>query len=134
MVALPLCSHRCGPDRPFRSDTHRSLLGWRRVPYIWLGTLIQFGGFAIMPFALLVLSGDTHGPAWVGQSARRSRSCWSAPAAHHADRRPRARDRSRPAKRAPACRRAAVRDAAGRHGRERAGSSARCWPTSASFA
>jgi BCD family chlorophyll transporter-like MFS transporter len=38
------------------------------VPYIWFGTLLQFGGLAIMPFALLVLSGDTHGPAWVGQA------------------------------------------------------------------
>jgi BCD family chlorophyll transporter-like MFS transporter len=26
------------------------------VPYIWKGTMLQFGGFAIMPFALLVLS------------------------------------------------------------------------------
>ena len=43
------------------------MLGWRRVPYIWIGTLLQFGGLAIMPFALIVLSGDTHGPAWCGQ-------------------------------------------------------------------
>jgi BCD family chlorophyll transporter-like MFS transporter len=28
--------------------------------------MLQFGGLAIMPFALLVLSGDTHGPAAVG--------------------------------------------------------------------
>jgi BCD family chlorophyll transporter-like MFS transporter len=42
----------------FRSDTHRSVLGWRRVPFIWFGTLMQFGGLAIMPFALLVLSPD----------------------------------------------------------------------------
>jgi len=41
-----------------RSDTHRSLLGWRRVPYIRQGTLVQFGGLAIMPFALLVLAGE----------------------------------------------------------------------------
>jgi BCD family chlorophyll transporter-like MFS transporter len=27
---------------------------------------MQFGGLAIMPFALLVLSGDGHGPAWIG--------------------------------------------------------------------
>jgi BCD family chlorophyll transporter-like MFS transporter len=26
-----------------------------RVPYMWFGSLWQFGGFAIMPFALLVL-------------------------------------------------------------------------------
>ena len=43
------------------------MLGWRRVPYIWFGTLLQFGGLAIMPFALLVLSGDANGPAWIGQ-------------------------------------------------------------------
>ena len=51
-----------------RSDTHRSVLGWRRVPYIWFGTLLQFGGLAIMPFALILLSGDSHGPAWIGQA------------------------------------------------------------------
>jgi MFS transporter, BCD family, chlorophyll transporter len=51
----------------FRSDTHKSVLGWRRVPYIWMGTLLQFGGLAIMPFALIVLSGDTHGPVVIGQ-------------------------------------------------------------------
>ena len=32
-----------------------------------MGTLLQFGGLAIMPFALLVLSGDTHGPIVIGQ-------------------------------------------------------------------
>jgi BCD family chlorophyll transporter-like MFS transporter len=37
-----------------RSDTHKSVLGWRRVPYIWFGTLMQFGGLAIMPFALIL--------------------------------------------------------------------------------
>jgi BCD family chlorophyll transporter-like MFS transporter len=62
MVALPLVF---APFRAFighRSDTHRSQLGWRRVPYIWMGTLLQFGGLAIMPFALIVLSGDTQHP------------------------------------------------------------------------
>ena len=39
-----------------RSDMHRSVLGWRRVPYIYRGTMFHFGGLAIMPFALLVLS------------------------------------------------------------------------------
>ena len=33
------------------------LLGWRRVPYIWWGSMLQFGGFAIMPFSLILLSG-----------------------------------------------------------------------------
>ena len=67
MVSLPLV---VAPFRALighRSDTHRSFLGWRRVPYIWFGTLLQFGGLAIMPFALLVLSGDGQGPVWVGQ-------------------------------------------------------------------
>lgn len=67
MVALPLVFAPFRALVGFRSDHHRSVLGWRRVPYIWLGSLIQFGGLAIMPFALLVLSGDTHGPAFVGQ-------------------------------------------------------------------
>jgi BCD family chlorophyll transporter-like MFS transporter len=42
----------------FRSDTYRCVLGWRRVPFIWFGSLMQFGGLAIMPFALLVLAPD----------------------------------------------------------------------------
>jgi MFS transporter, BCD family, chlorophyll transporter len=63
MVALPLVFAPLRTLIGHRSDTHRSLLGWRRVPYIWLGTLLQFGGLAIMPFALLVLSGDTRGDA-----------------------------------------------------------------------
>jgi hypothetical protein len=46
----------------FKSDTHRSVLGWRRVPYIWFGTMMQFGGFAILPFALLVLTGERMAP------------------------------------------------------------------------
>lgn len=62
MVALPLVFAPLRALIGFRSDTHRSYLGWRRVPYIWMGTLLQFGGLAIMPFALLVLSGDTARP------------------------------------------------------------------------
>ncbi|TCT04962.1 BCD family chlorophyll transporter-like MFS transporter [Tepidamorphus gemmatus] len=67
MVALPLVFAPARALIGFRSDTHRSLLGWKRVPYIWFGTLLQFGGFAIMPFALLVLSGEGHGAAIYGQ-------------------------------------------------------------------
>jgi MFS transporter, BCD family, chlorophyll transporter len=66
MVALPLLVAPWRALVGFRSDTHRSVLGWRRVPYIWMGSLLQFGGLAIMPFALILLSGDTHGPVWVG--------------------------------------------------------------------
>jgi len=69
MVGLPLVFAPFRAFIGFRSDNHRSALGWRRVPYIWMGTLLQFGGLAIMPFALLILSGDTHGPIWIGQFA-----------------------------------------------------------------
>ena len=68
MVSLPLVFAPLRALIGFRSDTHRSVLGWRRVPYIWMGTLLQFGGLAIMPFALIVLSGDSNGPAWIGQA------------------------------------------------------------------
>jgi len=67
MVALPLIFAPLRALIGFRSDTHQSKLGWRRVPYIWMGTLLQFGGLAIMPFALIVLSGDANGPAIIGQ-------------------------------------------------------------------
>ncbi|MCA3017613.1 MAG: MFS transporter, partial [Rhodocyclaceae bacterium] len=66
MIALPLLFAPFRALVGFKSDTHRSILGWRRVPYIWFGSLIQFGGLAIMPFALLILSGDSHGPIVVG--------------------------------------------------------------------
>jgi BCD family chlorophyll transporter-like MFS transporter len=71
MVALPVLYAPMRALIGFRSDTHRSALGWRRVPYIWMGTLVQFGGLAIMPFALLVLSGGGNAqawPAWIGQA------------------------------------------------------------------
>ena len=69
MIALPVLWAPLRALVGFRSDHHRSALGWRRVPYIWMGTLVQFGGFAIMPFALLVLAGagqSTQWPAWLG--------------------------------------------------------------------
>ncbi len=67
MVGLPLLFAPFRALVGFRSDHHRSHLGWRRVPYIWMGTMLQFGGLAIMPFALLILSGDAHGgPVWAG--------------------------------------------------------------------
>jgi BCD family chlorophyll transporter-like MFS transporter len=69
MLSLPLLFAPLRALIGFRSDTHRSVLGWRRVPYIWFGTLLQFGGLAIMPFSLLILSGDTTGPIIVGQAA-----------------------------------------------------------------
>jgi MFS transporter, BCD family, chlorophyll transporter len=69
MLALPLLFAPLRAMIGFRSDTHRSVLGWRRVPFIWMGTMLQFGGLAIMPFALLILSGDTTGPLWIGDVA-----------------------------------------------------------------
>ena len=69
MVALPVLYAPMRALIGFRSDTHRSALGWRRVPYIWMGSMLQFGGLAIMPFALIILSGDTNGPAWLGHLA-----------------------------------------------------------------
>jgi BCD family chlorophyll transporter-like MFS transporter len=68
MVSLPIVFAPFRALIGFKSDTHRSVLGWRRVPYIWFGTMLQFGGFAIMPFALLVLTGLGHGSAAWGQA------------------------------------------------------------------
>ncbi|MEO0995905.1 MAG: BCD family MFS transporter [Pseudomonadota bacterium] len=69
MVALPLVFAPFRALIGFRSDVYVSALGWRRVPFIWIGTLLAFGGLAIMPFALLLLSGDTQGPLIYGQVA-----------------------------------------------------------------
>jgi len=72
MIALPILFAPFRALIGFRSDHFRSELGWRRVPFIWKGSLAQFGGFAIMPFALLVLAGagqSASAPLWVGQLA-----------------------------------------------------------------
>ena len=67
MVALPILFAPLRALVGFRSDTYRSAIGWRRVPFVWFGAMLQFGGLAMMPFALLVMSGDGEAPAWVGQ-------------------------------------------------------------------
>ncbi len=67
MVSLPLVFAPLRALIGFKSDHHQSLLGWKRVPYLWFGTLLQFGGFALLPFALLVMTGRGEGPAIVGQ-------------------------------------------------------------------
>ena len=69
MVSLPLVFAPLRAVVGFRSDNHRSVLGWKRVPYLWMGTMLQFGGLAIMPFALIILSGDSNGPIIIGQAA-----------------------------------------------------------------
>jgi BCD family chlorophyll transporter-like MFS transporter len=72
MLALPLVFAPFRALIGFKSDTFRSALGLRRLPWIFKGTMYQFGGFAIMPFALLVLSGygeAVDAPRWIGHSA-----------------------------------------------------------------
>ncbi|MFZ4688951.1 MAG: BCD family MFS transporter [Polymorphobacter sp.] len=58
LVALPLLFAPLRALIGHKSDNHRSFLGWKRVPYLWFGSLLQFSGLAIMPFALLVMTGD----------------------------------------------------------------------------
>jgi MFS transporter, BCD family, chlorophyll transporter len=70
MVAVPIVFAPFRALIGFRSDTHASKLGWKRVPFIWKGTLLQFGGLAVMPFALLVLSGGGNAAqhsVWIGR-------------------------------------------------------------------
>jgi MFS transporter, BCD family, chlorophyll transporter len=69
MLCLPLVFAPLRALIGFKSDTHRSVLGWRRIPFIFRGTMLQFGGLSIMPFALLVLSGGGNSaswPSWIG--------------------------------------------------------------------
>jgi BCD family chlorophyll transporter-like MFS transporter len=68
MIAIPVLVAPFRALLGHRSDTHRSAIGWKRIPYLWFGSLWQMGGLAVMPFALIVLSGDqVHGPAWAGE-------------------------------------------------------------------
>jgi BCD family chlorophyll transporter-like MFS transporter len=68
LVALPLLFAPLRALIGHKSDHHRSFLGWKRVPYLWFGTLLQFSGLAIMPFALLVMTGEGQsGRAWTGE-------------------------------------------------------------------
>ena len=67
MIAIPLLVAPFRALIGFRSDTHRSVLGWKRVPFVWAGSMMQFAGLTIMPFALIVLGGDQHwGPRFIG--------------------------------------------------------------------
>jgi BCD family chlorophyll transporter-like MFS transporter len=71
MLALPLLVAPFRAVTGYHSDTHRSAFGWKRLPFMWGGTLIQFFGLAVMPFALLVLSGQgaVPVPEWFGTAA-----------------------------------------------------------------
>ncbi len=59
MIAIPVLIAPFRALLGFKSDNYRSAIGWKRIPYLWFGTLWQFGGLAIMPMALLVLAGDS---------------------------------------------------------------------------
>ncbi|MEM9708921.1 MAG: PucC family protein [Pseudomonadota bacterium] len=59
MIALPVLIAPFRALLGFRSDTYRSAIGWKRIPYLWFGSIWQMGGLAIMPASLLVLSGHT---------------------------------------------------------------------------
>ena len=68
MIALPVLVAPFRALLGFRSDTHKSAIGWKRIPYLWFGSLWQFGGLAIMPFALIILGGSqTLGPSFAGE-------------------------------------------------------------------
>ncbi|PWJ21703.1 PucC family protein [Jannaschia seohaensis] len=71
MIALPVLVAPFRALLGFKSDTYRSAIGWKRIPYLWFGTLWQFGGLAIMPFALLILGGydQTYVPPFAGEFA-----------------------------------------------------------------
>ena len=68
MIALPVLIAPFRALLGFRSDTYLSAIGWKRIPYLWFGSIWQMGGLAIMPFALLSLSNaQVVGPTWAGE-------------------------------------------------------------------
>lgn len=68
MIALPVLSAPFRALLGFKSDSYRSALGWKRIPYLWFGSLWQMGGLAVMPFAVIVLGGhQAVGPTWAGE-------------------------------------------------------------------
>ncbi|MEL6757684.1 MAG: BCD family MFS transporter [Pseudomonadota bacterium] len=68
MISLPLVFAPLRALIGHKSDAHVSVFGWRRGPYIWFGSMFMFGGLAIMPFALILLSGAGEAPLWIGQA------------------------------------------------------------------
>ena len=67
-IGLPLLLAPVRALFGFRSDVHISVLGWRRVPYIWFGSLALFGGLALTPMSIILLSGAGVAPATAGQA------------------------------------------------------------------
>ena len=58
MIALPVITAPLRALMGYKSDNYRSAIGWKRVPFIWFGSLWQFAGLAVMPMSLIVLSGQ----------------------------------------------------------------------------
>lgn len=66
MLALPLLLAPARVLIGYRSDNHRSFLGYRRLPYLWMGTMGQFGGLALMPFVLILMTSGEGNATWLG--------------------------------------------------------------------
>ena len=49
MIALPVLSAPFRALLGFRSDTYRSAIGWKRIPYLWFGSLWHDGEAAKLP-------------------------------------------------------------------------------------
>ena len=72
MISLPLIFAPVRGRSSISSPTiTSSALGWKRVPYLWFGTMLQFGGLSIMPFALILLEWRHPRPARSSGRARR---------------------------------------------------------------
>ena len=69
MLALPLLLAPARVLIGYRSDNHQSFLGYRRLPYLWMGTMGQFGGLALMPFALVLMTSADASASWMGFGA-----------------------------------------------------------------
>jgi BCD family chlorophyll transporter-like MFS transporter len=80
-VAIPMVFAPLRTLIGYRSDTHPSALGLRRIPYLWSGSLLLFGGLAIMPFALLLLAEAVPDTLWLGRVACKlhKRQAWPWP-------------------------------------------------------
>jgi BCD family chlorophyll transporter-like MFS transporter len=66
MLALPLLLAPARVLIGYRSDNHQSFLGYRRLPYLWMGTMGQFGGLALMPFVLILMTSADASASWMG--------------------------------------------------------------------
>jgi len=66
LLALPLLLAPARVLIGYRSDNHRSYLGFRRLPYLWMGTMGQFGGLALMPFVLILMTSTGPGDETLG--------------------------------------------------------------------